>query len=76
LTELAVDNAARYILGSGMLYRAQMPEWASSLLSLDSCNAAPSVGGVIGLAEHQFMRRETVKSTELRPIYVRDKVTD
>ena len=76
LTELTVDNAARYILGSGMLYRAQMPEWASSLLSLDGCNAAPSVGGVIGLAEHKFMRRETVKSTELRPIYVRDKVTD
>ena len=76
LSELAVGNTARYIVGSGLLYRAQMPEWASTLLSVDGCYASPSVVGVIGLAEHKFMRGETVKSTELRPIYVRDKVTD
>lgn len=76
LSELAVGNTARYIVGSGLLYRAQMPEWASTLLSVDGCYASQSVVGVIGLAEHKFMRGETVKSTELRPIYVRDKVTD
>ena len=76
LSELAVDNIAMYIVGSGLLHRAQMPVWPSTLLSVDGCYAVPSVVGVVGLAEHQFMRGETVKSTELRPIYVRDKVTD